>query len=102
MSVSTEYRLIDTSKFEPMLSQSGEVLRRYGQVNARFEAAVDALLANWQGDGADAFRADSEIMRRNMEGMGETLATLCATLGDIHDLLREVDARLGQANQGAA
>lgn len=102
MAVSSEYRLIDTRKFEAFIRQKDTIPRQYNELKAQFDTIVSTLLDHWEGEGADAFRADSEIMRKNMEGMGEMISTLCATLSDIYELLLEADTRIGQANREAA
>ena len=92
---------IDTATFQPILQKKESIPRRYGELKAQLDAAVETLLKCWEGEGAEAFRADSDIMRRNMQALNETLTTLCTTLADIEELLREVDARLGRSSAEA-
>lgn len=101
MAASAECRLIDTACFEAFLAQKDALPKRYDGLTGRFDEAVGALLAGWQGEGADAFAADAAVVRQGMTDIGETVALLCATVADIRELLGEADHRLGQANRQA-
>lgn len=101
MAVSSEYVLLNTAAFDAFLAQKDKIPARYTALATRFDTAVATLLRQWKGEGADAFAADSTVLQKNMTALDETLSTLCATMADIHELLQQQDARLGQSNRDA-
>ena len=92
---------IDTSKFDAFLAQEKKLPATYTALSETFDAAAQKLLEHWEGEGADAFRRDADIILRNMTELGDSLALLCATVRDIHELLLEADAQIGRANREA-
>lgn len=95
------YNLLDTGAFERFIAAKSELLARYSELDARYDAIVAALLQSWKGMGADAFRADAGVVKENIVGIHDILNTMCDTLTDCREIFGECDTALAAANRTA-
>lgn len=89
---------LDTSAFDKALGLRDEILRSYDKINTEYARIEKALLANWKGRGADAFKKDSRAVRTNLVGLNDILKTMCDTLADCKDIFAQCDSELGKYN----
>ena len=94
-----EYVLLDTRKIDAALGQKDKLIEDYNSINSAYETAVNTLLSQWKGRGADAFRKDTRAVRKNLTSICDTLHTLCDMLSDCRDVFSECDGGLGDYNR---
>ena len=97
---SVEYKVLDTRIIDSVISQREHWMLTYSEIDRNYRDAVNKLLGNWQGRGADAFREDTRAVQRNITGVYDILRTMCDTLTDCRKLFSERDAGLGNYNRG--
>jgi len=95
------FNLLDISKFDNFINAKSSLLAEYDAINRRFESIKRNLAENWDGQGADAFAQDSQIIRTNIGGIEDALRTMCDTLIDCRAVYVECDNALGTANRSA-
>lgn len=91
--------VLDTGAVDKAISLGDDLIRAYDALNADYERAVDALLRNWKGRGADAFRKDARAVKSNITGIYDILRTMRDTLSDCKAIFAECDAGLGEYNR---
>ena len=94
-----EYKLLDTRIIDAVVAQKNHWLQSYEAISTSYDEAVNGLLDNWQGRGADAFREDTQAVRRNISGVFDILRTMCDTLSDCREVFSECDSGLGNYNR---
>lgn len=97
--MSDELILLDTRAFDKALEMKDTLLKDYDAINKDFDDAVNALLKNWKGRGADAFKKDAQTVRTNIVGLNDILKTMCDMLEDCKDIFAECDSALGEFNR---
>ena len=93
------YRLLDTRKIDAAISQKETLINDYRAVNEAYDEAVEKLLQNWKGRGAEAFRKDARSVKSNITGIYDTLRTMCDMLSDCRTVFAECDSGLGSYNR---
>ena len=96
-----EYKLLDTGAFTSFITSQGKLKQRYQDIQTGYTKAVEDLLKDWKGRGADAFREDSEKVISNLIGIQDILSTMCDTLTDCYEIFSECDQSLGKNNRNA-
>ena len=96
------YNLLNTSYIMDFISKENEIKREYQEMRDRYNAIVKELTENWKGRGADAFADDSKKVVANIAGIEDVLSTVCDTLNDCLEIIRESDSSLGAGNRDAA
>ena len=99
MAASEGYVVLDTKVFDQFIEQSVSFEERYRAINESYDEIVRTLLANWEGEGADAFRTDANAVRSNITGIYDILKTMCDTLKDCRQVFAEADTALGEYNR---
>ena len=95
-----EYKLLDTRIIDAVIARKNQWLQSYEAISDSYDDAVDRLLHNWQGRGADAFREDTRAVRRNLSAGFDILRTMCDTLSDCREIFSECDSGLENYNRG--
>ncbi|MCR4645629.1 MAG: hypothetical protein K5695_09515 [Oscillospiraceae bacterium] len=96
---SGEYVVLDTKAFDAFLAEKDDLLRRYDDINNRYDAIVSTLLDNWVGQGAMAFYSDAKNVKANISGIYDILKIMCDTLTDCRQVFDECDRSLGDFNR---
>ena len=97
--MSNEYIKVDTKLLDEAISKRVDILNKYNEINDELNSIVDELLANWQGQGAEAFQKDVKIVKRNISGIFDVLKNLCDTIEDCKYIISEKDTALGDYNR---
>ena len=95
-----EYKVLDSRIIDAVIAQRGRWLQSYKEIDGSYQDAVNRLLENWQGRGADAFREDTRAVQRNISGIYDILRTMCDTLSDCREVFSECDKGLDNYNRG--
>ena len=94
-----EYVCIDSRAFDYCIAKKDDFIKRYAEINTRYESIIKHLSANWKGESADLFIDDANHIRRNIAGISDILANMCSTLVDIRAQLAKTDNTLGEFNR---
>lgn len=93
---------LDTAKIIEFIEEKPKILTEYERLLNKYNEIVDTLTGvdgKWKGVGADAFASDAEIVKTNIVGLGDILATMCSTLQDALEIYDECDRSIGQTNK---
>lgn len=93
------YVVLDTKAFDTFIEQSGDFVQRYNAINTTYDDIVKALLENWVGEGAAAFKKDARMVKANITGIYDILKIMCDTLTDCRQVFGECDKSLGDFNR---
>jgi uncharacterized protein YukE len=97
--VGDEYVLLDTGAFDNALGQKDSLIKRYNELNERYDMIVAELAVNWKGRGAEAFLKDAHTVKSNIVGIYDILKIMCDTLTDCKEIFAECDRALGEFNR---
>lgn len=93
---------LDTTKFIEFIEEKPKLLTEYQCLLDKYNEIVETLTGSdgkWKGVGADAFASDAEIVKTNIVGLGDILATMCNTLQDALEIFDECDKSIGQIDK---
>ena len=94
--------LVDTRSFHTFLEKQAEFLEKYRQIDTDYHTAVAELLADWEGKGADAFRADVGQVEKQLWSLLDVMETVTSILVDTEEAFDGADQASAQANHDAA
>jgi uncharacterized protein YukE len=89
---------LDTKAFDAVSEAKDKLINDYNKINSDYNDIVNALLQNWEGRGADAFRSDATKVKTNIGGIQDILKTMCDTLTDCRAVFAESDKGMGEYN----
>lgn len=93
---------LDTTKFIEFIEEKPKLLTEYERLLNKYDEIVNTLTGTegkWKGVGADAFASDAKIVKTNIVGLGDILATMCNTLQDALEIFDECDKSIRQTNK---
>ena len=93
------YVVLDTKAFDQALAKKDTLIQSYNELNQEYDRIVNALLQNWKGRGANAFKKDATTVKTNIVGIFDVLKTMCDTLTDCKAIFAECDSALGEYNR---
>ncbi len=93
------YVVLDTGAFDRAIAKKESLIQSYNELNQEYDRAVNALLRNWKGRGASAFKKDATTVKTNIVGIFDVLKTMCDTLEDCKTIFAECDSALGEYNR---
>ena len=79
--------------------ESLRTLVEYNSIDKDYKTIVDTLLKEWKGNGADAFKSDSEKVKKNLVGIHDVLKSAFDILVDCREVIKECDTSLGEYNE---
>ena len=83
---------LDVNKIRDFIEKGASFSTRSDDINKSIGDTVRDLLDNhWKGDGADAFKTDTENVMANISGVKEILDTMCSTLSECVQIYEQVD-----------
>ena len=95
----SEYICIDSRVIDRCIEQKDSFISRYDKIVTDYNQIVDRLSQNWKGKGADTFIKDARVVRRNIKGIADILASMVNVLTDIRQVIGDVDRQLGENNR---
>ena len=95
----SEYVCIDSRVIDRCIEQKDSFISRYDKIVTDYNQIVDRLSQNWKGKGADTFIKDARVVRTNIKGIADILASMVNVLTDIRQVIGDVDRQLGENNR---
>ena len=99
MADNNEYIAYDTRVFDRCIAMKDTFISRYDEIVTFYDEIVKRLSADWKGYGADTFISDAKVVRTNITGIADILATMCSTLQDCREVIEDYDKHLGEFNR---
>ena len=93
------YVVLDSKAFDAAIAKKADLINSYNALNTEYDRIVSALLSNWKGKGATAFKKDALTVKKNIVGIYDILKIMCDTLTDCRDVFVECDSALGEYNR---
>ena len=93
------YVVLDTKAFDAAIAKKADLINSYNALNTEYDRIVTALLNNWKGKGATAFKKDAQTVKTNIVGIYDILKIMCDTLTDCRSVIAECDSALGEYNR---
>jgi len=93
------YVVLDTKAFDAAIAKKADLINSYNALNTEYDRIVTALLNNWKGKGATAFKKDAQTVKTNIVGIYDILKIMCDTLTDCRSVFAECDSALGEYNR---
>lgn len=95
-----EYVSADIETVEKFAEKSKEMVAEFNAIKTAFEEINSALLKIWKGEGADAYKFETDHILENIGGIKDILDSINnGVLNDIKDNYNKVDQELGEFNQ---
>ena len=64
---------VDIGKISKFMSESAEVIKEFDAIKEKFEDINAALLNKWKGEGADAYKTETDHILENIGGIKDVL-----------------------------
>lgn len=90
----------DIEKIDLFEKESANVIKEFNDIKKGFEDVNSTLLKNWKGEGADAYKQETDHILENIGGLEDVLTTINeSVLKDIKAAYMELDNALGEINK---
>ena len=90
----------DISAIARFMDQSPEVIEEFGRIKTKFEDINKELLKKWKGEGADAYKYETDHILENIGGIKDVLDGINnSAIKSIRDEYSKLDEELGEFNR---
>ena len=92
--------LADIDKIAQFESKSAEVITEFGAIQTKFKDINSTLLLKWIGDGADAYKLETDHILENIGGIEDVLDGINnGVVKDVKDTYLQLDTDLAEFNK---
>lgn len=97
---SSKFVSADITAIARFIDQSPEVIREFDAIKDKFNSINATLLKSWKGDGADAYKKETDHILENIGGIKDVLDSINnSAIKDIRDQYSKLDEELGEFNR---
>lgn len=90
----------DITAIARFMDQSPEVIEEFGRIKTKFEDINKELLKKWKGEGADAYKYETDHILENIGGIKDVLDGINnSAIKSIRDEYSKLDEDLGEFNR---
>ena len=90
----------DISKITKFMSDSEEAINEFNSIKEKFNTINKTLLNKWKGEGADAYKTETDHILENIGGIKDTLDGINnSAVKSIKDEYTKLDIQLGEFNK---
>ena len=89
----------DLEKFARFKTDSAAAITEFNSIKNKFNEINSTLLSKWKGEGADAYRKESDHILENIGGIKDVLDGLNESISDVVDTYNNLDEELGAYNR---
>ena len=90
----------DLEKVIQFEKDSAEAIKEFSAIRTEFENINSTLLGKWQGEGADAYKYETDHILENINGIEETLKKINeGVVKDVKDHYAKLDEDLAAFNR---
>ncbi len=89
----------DIDKIIKFETDSADAIAEFDRIKNTFDTINSTLLGKWKGDGADAYKTETDHILENIGGIKDTLNGINTTvLKDVKDSYNNLDEQLAAFN----
>lgn len=97
---SSGFVLADIVKISQFEQKSQEAIAEFDAIKEKFNEINATLLSKWKGEGADAYKQETDHILENIGGIKDVLDAINnGVVKDIKDSYLQLDAELGEFNR---
>lgn len=90
----------DISKISKFAEDSAEAIQEFNSIIEKFNSINETLLRVWKGEGADAYKTETDHILENIGGIKDILDSINnGVVKDIKDIYTQLDNDLGEFNK---
>lgn len=90
----------DIAKISKFMSDSAEVIKEFDAIKEKFNTINSTLLSKWKGDGADAYKTETDHILDNIGGVKDVLDSINnGAVKSIKDEYTNLDNQLAEYNR---
>lgn len=90
----------DIEKLENFVSQSAEAISEFKAIKEKFNQINSELLVSWKGNGADAYKKETDHILEKIGSLKEVLDTINEDiLKDVIETYNQLDSDLAEFNK---
>ena len=90
----------DITAIAKFMDQSPDVIKEFGRIKTKFEDINKELLRHWKGEGADAYKYETDHILENIGGIKDVLDGINnSAIKSIRDEYSKLDEELGEFNR---
>lgn len=95
-----KYVSADITAIARFMEQSPEVIKEFDAIKEKFNSINGELLKNWKGDGAEAYKYETDHILENIGGIKDILDGINnSAIKSIRDEYSKLDEELGEFNR---
>lgn len=96
----SEFVSADISKISKFEKDSAETIAEFNSIIEKFDSINATLLRAWKGEGADAYKKETDHILENIGGIKDILDSINnGVVKDIKDIYTQLDNDLGEFNK---
>lgn len=96
----SEFVLADIDKLSQFEQKSQEAIAEFDAIKEKFNEINATLLSKWKGEGADAYKNETDHILENIGGIKDVLDSINnGVVKDIKDNYLQLDAELAEFNR---
>lgn len=96
----SDFVLADISKISKFEKDSAEAIAEFNSIIEKFNSINSILLGKWKGEGADAYKTETDHILENIGGIKDILDSINnGAVKDIKEIYTQLDNELGEYNQ---
>lgn len=90
----------DIEKFLRFQEESGEIIKEFNSIKTEFESINSTLLKKWKGEGAEAYKEETDHILEKIGGVEDVLKGINeGVMNDIKDSYLQLDEQLAEFNR---
>lgn len=90
----------DITAIARFIDQSPEVIQEFDAIKETFNSINATLLRSWKGEGAEAYKRETDHILENIGGIKDVLDSINnGAIRDIRDQYSKLDEELGEFNR---
>ena len=90
----------DIEAIARFIDESPEVIKEFDSIKDKFNSINDTLLRKWKGEGADAYKKETDHILENIGGIKDVLDGINnSAIKSIRDEYSKLDEELGEFNR---
>ncbi|MEE1304827.1 MAG: WXG100 family type VII secretion target [Agathobacter sp.] len=96
----SEFNSADIEKIATFINESDNIKTEFEEIIKEFKRINKDLLASWKGEGADAYKKETDHILEKIDSVDTVLDELTTgVITDIRDNYSELDRQLGEFNE---
>lgn len=90
----------DIEAIARFIDQSPDVIKEFDEIKKKFDSINSTLLKTWKGEGAEAYKKETDHILENIGGIKDVLDGINnGAIKDIRDQYSKLDEELGEFNR---